>query len=1418
MSHVYNETGIVIVPRPYGLSDFLNNLTSTILWQIITNESIMSGNVSALTTFLLEQFLNKSNITLEELDEHPENASKIPGFTNDTETSKGGGFVFIGEDQAFNPNKDTRYWEGWNEITNFLLNHSSNRPFINWLVSQLKDQKQCLEVWGWHFSNYFKGLVLYDHNNNTYNEAHKPYYALPLIFINRTLGRSIVNETENYTIDYVLDQTWNESIESYNVIGQLNGTDTNNITVIGCLYDGFHNQATADAAIGMGIELAIAKHFNESHITPKNTIRFIAFSGEETGARGAFSYVYNHYKDNISLVIDLNQLGYTQPSPRQALWLTSNNEQLNATLQAIANDTDFTNRVQGATDLRTMNVDNSPFYFSDHTPFYKNGTHQIISFLKENTSLPILTWRLHHRDGLDHEQGDAMAYYDPLEVNATASLILNTTRYYTMNPNCWFTNVTYTAIDSPNDGDHLHDSIQANFTIHSILPSDKVRVEVDLGYDVNGTGGYVPSADHQNFIVNGGILNASLVVPIPDPDSQGNYSIDLTLYNSTGRINEIVYGYNTSFINDTSDSSAWYHLYHPLGTTTLGDNDQDLTDNITGTTFTAHECGYADNITRLHPTTETVTYPPGLPRMKCMIYRASDNHLIGTTEEHTGQADIFNFTDPKPVLTKNTTYILTCWADCQSGHLYSTTTTQQRGRYYSYSYGNGTPPTLATFTPSTQYCSLLCSYTAENSLPQIINISETPHTTCFGTNITINTNATDPDSGINTVTISLTTGPGSTSNYTMTHISGTHYRYTITAPWQTGQYNYTIWATDNATNTNSSTPQHFHVEAHAQLSIATLTNSYNGTDYIELTDPPTPPSNYTLVGRGLDWDKYYDAAQERNVLEISAGPVNYQNQTGDWTPITHTLTYLGAQHPAYPYGYRIGNDHGLYTCYFKPDIQANWPVAFAYNKSQDPTVSVVRTQLQAVGYLDPSQNWRHMVLQDIQSSQGQTDGNTITYPGAFLGTNVTYSYGNTMLKEEIRLSNTTKAFLQTHPPSAYGLSAGSYLVFITRLDAQSLSLHNGSMEITGNVTISQGGIDLRDALGRLACALPLGEAYEENQRENARSLTYRLLRENGGWYLLSGLPVSALNDMTFPVVVDPSITLYSSSSDGHISASSTSYNTAWTASQGTISDANTYFNIGQRKVSGVPGTYYVYRGFLYFDTGPLQMSAAIDTVTLSLYKYSDYSTTDFLVTVQNGQPIYPDDPLKATDYNKSHYSGDGGQFNTNGFTTGYNAITLNSTGLGWINQSGWTRLCLRSSRDISGTSPTGSEYIGVYSSEQGSGYQPKLVITYRNQSKLKNTGSTDIKGYLLIQVQYKDPKSGDWVVDNDTINETGPRMVEHNQQLPLDEIFNQHVRACDLTRGPGVYRVYTVFRNPVGGILVDSDGKTMMSSYQFDVT
>lgn len=189
-------------------------------------------------------------------------------------------------------------------------------------------------------------------------------------------------------------------------------------------------------------------------------------------------------------------------------------------------------------------------------------------------------------------------------------------------------------------------------------------------------------------------------------------------------------------------------------------------------------------------------------------------------------------------------------------------------------------------------------------------------------------------------------------------------------------------------------------------------------------------------------------------------------------------------------------------------------------------------------------------------------------------------------------------------------------------------------------------------------------------------------------------------------------TFYSSSSDGYLVNPDGNYATARNASTASsLYNTTDYAYIGQDYTGTI---YLVYRGFVYFNTTDLPDGNNIISATLSVYGEQDNSATDFNIIVQNGQPTYPHDPLENGDYNRTYYSGEGGSFPTSSFSTSsYNDIPLNSDGRSWINKSATTKLCLRSSRDIEGTQPTGDEYVSVYCYEKGSGYRPKLAVTHQ---------------------------------------------------------------------------------------------------------
>jgi len=275
-------------------------------------------------------------------------------------------------------------------------------------------------------------------------------------------------------------------------------------------------------------------------------------------------------------------------------------------------------------------------------------------------------------------------------------------------------------------------------------------------------------------------------------------------------------------------------------------------------------------------------------------------------------------------------------------------------------------------------------------------------------------------------------------------------------------------------------------------------------------------------------------------------------------------------------------------------------------------------------------------------------------------------------------------------------------------------------------------------------------------------------------------------------ITSTTVTFYSTVSDGVIEGPcKVSYQDAWASPAGSVFDMGGSLVIGQR----IGEFFTVFRGFVFFDTSSLPDGAIIKTAALRLCGEFNCSDADFNITIQNGQPDYPHDPMQSEDFAEDNYSGNGGQFSTadfkiteeidgeevitedantgqktvvvdngltfvigqtvwiqddeaeeinriadiegniltmitnlaNGYTVEMNGkvvgllegkymdITLNFSGISWINKTGTTKLAIRSDKDIMGIEPSFDEYVAVRTVEETYGelcYGPKLEITY----------------------------------------------------------------------------------------------------------
>jgi hypothetical protein len=223
------------------------------------------------------------------------------------------------------------------------------------------------------------------------------------------------------------------------------------------------------------------------------------------------------------------------------------------------------------------------------------------------------------------------------------------------------------------------------------------------------------------------------------------------------------------------------------------------------------------------------------------------------------------------------------------------------------------------------------------------------------------------------------------------------------------------------------------------------------------------------------------------------------------------------------------------------------------------------------------------------------------------------------------------------------------------------------------------------------------------------------------------------SDITYPVTIDPSSSFTTSTSDGMIYAFDAVYNTVQSKATGDSVSSSSYNSFLGQYISG--GFYPIYRYYLFFDTSSLNDLVTITGATLNLYGLADYSTTNFNIVIESGMPAYPHDPLVVGDFDKTFYTTGGGSLTTAGFLIGsYNTISLTALGLTWIDKTGITKFCLRSSEDIAASAPTTDEFINISSGESGAYQAPYLTVTFTSASPIITSSPASNEGLTTARL------------------------------------------------------------------------------------
>lgn len=215
------------------------------------------------------------------------------------------------------------------------------------------------------------------------------------------------------------------------------------------------------------------------------------------------------------------------------------------------------------------------------------------------------------------------------------------------------------------------------------------------------------------------------------------------------------------------------------------------------------------------------------------------------------------------------------------------------------------------------------------------------------------------------------------------------------------------------------------------------------------------------------------------------------------------------------------------------------------------------------------------------------------------------------------------------------------------------------------------------------------------------------------------IPIEWLDEAEYPVRTDTVVTYNSDSGgDGTVKKEGDySWDTQHDATSGVVVS-----NGLQTFVQKWTSHNRFYRSSVPFDTSGLPDNAAISQVLLKVWaattNTSDDDGNDFIRVVQTS--IASSTDLVSEDYDQigavnNPTAGandiDVSGISTNAFTT----FELNSTGLGWVDKTGFTKLGLREGHDavddpVASNSASGATFYSVDHYE--SGKRPQLVITY----------------------------------------------------------------------------------------------------------
>ncbi|MFO7677834.1 MAG: C25 family cysteine peptidase [Thermoplasmatota archaeon] len=1022
------------------------------------------------------------------------------------------------------------------------------------------------------------------------------------------------------------------------------------------------------------------------------------------------------------------------------------------------------------------------------------------------------------------------------------------------NPNHSFTSSgVYNVTLNVTDDEYNTDEFTVVIYVDTVPPEIS---NVSHSSEIIGYGTNITISAHVTDDISG-IQLVCVNITCPDDNSE-NYTMNLTnddnyecTFTNTwdlGIYNYTIWAMDNA--NNTNSSSGHsFSVSRSFGYTEIGASNQTIWDTITGSTFMVNEKCVADNLT-VYINPGDATYDS---HYQCMIYDYDDSELVGISDELnvTSGEDwvVFPFSEPKPVMILGVNYTLQCWSDNETLAMYYVNGTGYgQGQYFEGIYGY--VPEDILFEYEDRRYSIYCSYSNDTIPPTISDVTDDPNTCGFGQTVNITAEINGTISGVDNATVNITYPDETLHVFTMDNTENDIYQCSFTATWLVDQYNYSIWAIDAYGNQNTSTGYSFTVSSNATIGVCTIKNIYGANESINITDPPvgSPFIGYELLDNDSVlhiWNKYdsyyfntssglqltnnYDEYWSHNVLMLG-----YYNND-QWN-----LMYRTDELSGFTKSIDSDNDTFVNATLWKDLTYGGYAfrLAIRYHLGVDDNELTIIPYIKNIDDEDiPYVLGFGWELQDIQIDMTETgDYIQLGNENYYLNQSLDNSYTN--LSDPIYCFNEV-----TNETEICGYSDPAFYLMenITETTTESLYLRwdkdlTYKLEVKSRAGQYNAPVTLFVRIGTL-----------NNGQEKSTDMFWYDADQYTYYFDSYDTKLDAWE--TNPSnMVDGSTSTFASTDirDDSEYCDSTSFGYGG-APSGTVSKVEIRAYGKYEEIGGsinIKPTFNGGNGDNHYFSLPGSagwsswFDITDDTNAPEPWTWSDVESLDCSIIVcdiRQGDTFYchkveirvtnneapvDNNPAPADDsinvsisptlsINVSDAEGDSMNItwysNSSGSWTSFG--TNNSVGNGTYYQS------------FSNASVNGQWWYWKVNVSDGSNTLESSVYKFYTgvQSKIFNTGSTNISGYLLIQVEFFSGTQLIWVLDNDTINETTPRTINVGEQLALDLIFNGEISTDDLTHGDGTYRVYAAFRDPDGDVLICDDETLLAAWYEFEV-